>query len=162
VQQAEPASVHFGASRDHLQEHLMKLATVKTLTLASLLAVSVPPAMLVTSASPAFAASALKTLDPDKDGTVDLNEAKIAASALFDKLEKDNDGTLDRKELHGRIPDADWAVADPDNDKTISKDEYLAYVEALFKKADADNDGTLDAKELKTPAGHVLLRLLMK
>jgi Ca2+-binding EF-hand superfamily protein len=140
----------------------MKLATVKTLTLASLLAVSVPPAMLVTSASPAFAASALKTLDPDKDGTVDLNEAKIAASALFDKLEKDNDGTLDRKELHGRIPDADWAVADPDNDKTISKDEYLAYVEALFKKADADNDGTLDAKELKTPAGHALLRLLMK
>jgi Ca2+-binding EF-hand superfamily protein len=139
----------------------MKL-NLKTLTLASLLAVSVPPAMLVTSASPAFAASALKTLDPDKDGTVDLNEAKIAASALFDKLEKDNDGTLDRKELRGRIPDADWAVADPDNDKTISKDEYLAYVEALFKKADADNDGTLDAKELKTPAGHALLRLLMK
>jgi len=88
--------------------------------------------------------------------------AKTAASALFDKLEKDKDGTLDRKELHGRIPEAEWAVADPDNDKTISKDEYLAYVEALFKKADADNDGTLDAKELKTPAGHALLRLLMK
>ena len=140
----------------------MKLATVKTLTLASLLAVSVPPAMLVTSASLAFAASALQTLDPDKDGTVDLNEAKTAASALFYKLEKDNDGTLDRKELHGRIPEAEWAVADPDNDKTISKDEYLAYVEAVFKKADADNDGTLDAKELKTPAGHALLRLLMK
>jgi Ca2+-binding EF-hand superfamily protein len=118
--------------------------------------------MVVTSTSPAFAASALQTLDPDKDGTVDLNEAKTAASALFDKLEKDNDGTLDRKELHGRIPDADWAVADPDNDKTISKDEYLAYVEAVFKKADADNDGTLDAKELKTPAGRALLRLLIK
>ena len=27
-------------------------------------------------------------LDPDKDGTVDLAEAKAAASALFDKLEK--------------------------------------------------------------------------
>ena len=121
-----------------------------------------PAGDVVTSASPAFAASALKTLDPDKDGTVDLNEAKTAASALFDKLEKDNDGTLDRKELHGRIPDADWAVADPDNDKTISKDEYLAYVEAAFKKADTDNDGTLDAKELKTPAGHALVRLLMK
>ena len=99
---------------------------------------------------------------PDKDGTVDLNEAKAAATALFDKLEKDNDGTLDRKELHGRIPDADWAVADPDNDKTISKDEYLAYVEAVFKKADTDNDGTLDAKELKTPAGRALVRLLVK
>jgi Ca2+-binding EF-hand superfamily protein len=118
--------------------------------------------MAITCASPAFAASALKTLDPDKDGTVDLNEAKTAASALFDKLEKDKDSTLDRQELHGRIPDVDWAVADPDNDKTISKDEYLAYVEAIFKKADVDNDGTLDAKELKTPTGRALLRLLMK
>jgi Ca2+-binding EF-hand superfamily protein len=139
----------------------MKL-NLNILTFASLLAVSIPSAMFMTSVSPAFAASALKALDPDKDGTVDLNEAKTAASALFDKLEKDNDGTLDRKELHGRIPDADWAVADPDNDKTISKDEYLAYVEALFKKADTDNDGTLDAKELKTPAGHALQRLLIK
>jgi Ca2+-binding EF-hand superfamily protein len=138
----------------------MKSTIVKTLTLASLLALA--PAMLATSVSPALAASALQTLDPDKDGTVDLNEAKTAASALFDKLEKDNDGTLDRKELHGRIPAADWAVADPDNDKTISKDEYLAYVEAVFKKADTDSDGTLDAKELKTKAGHALLRLLMK
>jgi Ca2+-binding EF-hand superfamily protein len=140
----------------------MKLTTVKTLTLASLLALSVSATMFVTSASPAFAASALQTLDPDKDGTVDLNEAKTAANALFDKLDVDHDGTLDRKELRGRIPDADWKVADPDSDKTISKDEYLAYVEAVFKKADADNDGTIDAKELKTPAGRALLRLLMK
>ena len=139
----------------------MKLTTVKTLTLAALMALSLP-AMAVVTPSASFAASALASLDPDHDGTVDLAEAKTAASALFDKLEKDNDGTLDRKELHNRIPDADWAVADPDNDKTISKDEYLAYVEAVFKKADTDNDGTLDAKELRTPAGHALVRLLMK
>jgi Ca2+-binding EF-hand superfamily protein len=140
----------------------MKLTTVKTLALASLLAISLPLAMVATSASPAFAASALQTLDPDKDGTVDLNEAKTAASALFDKLDVDHDGTLDRKELTDRISAEDWKIADPDSDKTISKDEYLAYVEAVFKKADADNDGTLDAKELKTPAGRALLRLLMK
>jgi hypothetical protein len=138
---------------------MMKLRTIKTLTLASLLAVSLP-AFAVMNASPSFAASALASLDPDHDGTVDLTEAKAAASALFDKLEKDHDGTLDHKELHGRISDKEWAVADPDNDKTISKDEYLAYVEALFKKADPDNDGTIDAKELSSPAGHALLRLL--
>ena len=137
----------------------MKLTTLKTLSLASLLAVSIP-AMVVMNASPCFAASALESLDPDHDGTVDLAEAKAAASALFDKLEKDHDGTLDHKELHGRISDKDWAVADPDNDKTVSKDEYLAYVEVLFKKADPDNDGTIDAKELGSPAGHALLRLL--
>jgi Ca2+-binding EF-hand superfamily protein len=140
----------------------MKLSPVKTFTLASLLAISSPLAMVVTSASPAFAASALQTLDPDKDGTVDLNEAKTAASALFDKLEKDKDGTLDRKELHGRISEDDWKIADPDNDKTISKDEYLAFVEVAFKRADRDNDGTIDAKELKTSAGRALLRLLIK
>jgi hypothetical protein len=138
---------------------MMKLRTIKTLTLASLLAVSLP-AFAVMNASPSFAASALASLDPDHDGTVDLTEAKAAASALFDKLEKDHDGTLDHKELHGRISDKEWAVADLGNDKTISKDEYLAYVEALFKKADPDNDGTIDAKELSSPAGHALLRLL--
>ena len=138
----------------------MKMISAKTLTLASLLAISLPPAMVIASASPAFAASALQTLDPDKDGTVDLNEAKTAASALFDKLDKDKDGTLDRKELRGRISENDWKIADPDNDKTISKDEYLAFVEVAFKRADPDNDGTIDAKELKTPAGRGLLLLL--
>ena len=140
----------------------MKLTSLKTLTLASLLAVSLPPAMVVTSASPAFAASALDSLDPDKDGTVDLAEAKAAAGALFDKLDVDHDGTLDRKELKDRISAEDWKIADPDNDKTISKDEYLAFVEVAFKRANPDNDATIDAKELKTPAGRALLRLLLK
>ena len=103
---------------------------------------------------------ACQPLYPDHDGTVDLAEAKAAAGALFDKLEKDKDGTLDHNELHGRISEKEWAAADPDNDKTISKDEYLAYVEVLFKRADPDNDGTIDAKELSSPAGHALLRLL--
>jgi Ca2+-binding EF-hand superfamily protein len=140
----------------------MKFTRVKTLTLASLLAISLPSVVVVTSASPAFAASALQALDPDKDGTVDLNEAKTAGSALFDKLDVDHDGTLDRKELTDRISAEDWKIADPDNDKTISKDEYLAFVEVAFKRANPDNDGTVDAKELKTPAGRALLRLLLK
>ena len=138
----------------------MKLTNLKTLTLASLLAVSLPGAMLVMSASPAFAASALAASYTDHDGTVDLNGAKAAAGALFDKLDVDHDGTLDHKELKGRISQKDWAVADPDNDKTISKDEYLAFVEAAFKRADPDNDGTIDAKELGSPAGRALVRLL--
>jgi Ca2+-binding EF-hand superfamily protein len=50
---------------------------------------------------PAMAAPsrAMKLLDTDNDGTVDLAEAKKAASALFDKLDRDGDGTLDRNEL---------------------------------------------------------------
>ena len=38
-------------------------------------------------------------LDTDNDRTVDLEEAKKAASALFDRLDRDHDGTLDRREL---------------------------------------------------------------
>jgi Ca2+-binding EF-hand superfamily protein len=114
---------------------------------------------LVFATAPAFA-DALKKFDPDKDGTIDLAEAKNAAGAVFDKLDKDHEGTLEIKELQGRVSKVDFAAADPDKDKTLTKDEYLALVEQRFKAADPDNDGTLDAKELKTKAGKALLKLL--
>ena len=120
-------------------------------------------AVLAASAAlPAWAASKPKALmfDTDNDGTVDLAEAKKAASALFDKLDKDKDGTLDKRELRGRLSAKELAAADPDKDGTLTKDEYLAVVEQRFKAADPDNDGTLDAKELKSRAGRALVRLL--
>jgi len=110
--------------------------------------------------APAWSQSLLKTLDPDNDGTVDLAEAKSAASKLFDKLDRDHDGTLDRRELRGRVNAKDFAAADPDNDRTLDKNELLALVEKRFKAADPDNDGTIDAKELKSPAGRSLVWLL--
>jgi Ca2+-binding EF-hand superfamily protein len=98
--------------------------------------------------------------DTDNDGTVDLAEARKAASALFDRLERDHDGTLDQRELAGRLTPKELAAADPDHDGTLTKDEYLAVVEQRFAAADPDRDGTLDAKELETKAGQALLRLL--
>src|SRR5262249_59514750 len=98
--------------------------------------------------------------DTDNDGTVDLAEAKKAAGALFDRLDKDKDGTLDIKELQGRLSRKDFAAADPDNDKTLTKDEYLAAVEKRFKAADPDNDGTVSAAEFRTASGQALARLL--
>jgi Ca2+-binding EF-hand superfamily protein len=105
---------------------------------------------------------ALKVLDPDKDGTVDVAEAKAAASTLFDQLDHDKDGTLDRRELRGRVTAKELASVDTDKDSTLDKNEFSALVEQRFKAADPDNDGTVDAKELKTPAGRALLRLLVK
>lgn len=104
--------------------------------------------------------SAIQMLDTDADGTVDLAEAKRAASALFDKLERDHDGTLDKRELAHRLSPKELAAADPDHDGTLTKDEYLAVVEQRFSAADPDHDGTLDAKELNTKAGQALLQLL--
>ena len=115
-------------------------------------------AALVGGAAPALAATT--RFDTDNDGTVDLNEAKKAASALFDKLDTDKDGTLDSKELNGRLTHKEFTAADPDNDGTLSKDEYLAVVEKRFKAADPDNHGTVSAAELKTAAGRSLSQLL--
>jgi hypothetical protein len=53
-------------------------------------------AITLIATAPAWSQSLLKRLDPDNDGTVDLAEAKSAASKLFDKL--DRDGTLDKRE----------------------------------------------------------------
>jgi hypothetical protein len=104
--------------------------------------------------------SPIQMLDTDNDGTVDLAEAKKAASALFDKLDRDHDGTLDKRELRGRLNAKEFATADPDHDGTLTKVEYLAVVEQRFGAADPDSDGTLDVKELRTRAGRALLRLL--
>jgi hypothetical protein len=117
-------------------------------------------ALVLAATVPAWSQGLLKTLDPDKDGTVDLTEAKAAASKLFDKLDGDRDGTLDKRELRGRLGGKDFAKADPDKDGTLDKNEYLAVVELRFKAADPDNDGTLDAKELRSKPGKALARLL--
>src|SRR5262245_7860814 len=117
-------------------------------------------AIALIGTTPAWSQSLLKTLDPDHDGTVDLAEAKNAASKAFDKLDRDHDGTLDKRELRGRLNAKDFAAADPDNDGTLDKNEFLALVEKRFNAANPDNDGTLDAKELKSSAGRSLARLL--
>jgi Ca2+-binding EF-hand superfamily protein len=82
-------------------------------------------ALMLTAPAPAWSQSLLKTLDPDNDGTVDLAEAKSAASKLFDKLDRDHDGTLDKRELRGRLNAKDFAAGDPDNDGTLDKNEFL-------------------------------------
>src|ERR1700732_2127421 len=127
---------------------------VFSLTIGTLLASGLPVSAKPNRTKP------IPMLDTDNDGTVDLSEAKKAASAVFDKLERDKDGTLDKRELSRRLSARELAAADPDHDGTLTKDEYLAVVEQRFGAADSDHDGTLDAKELATKAGGSLLRLL--
>src|ERR1700757_2968498 len=124
-------------------------------TAAAVLAAGHLPA----SAAPR-AANPIAMFDTDNDGTLDLMEAKKAASALFAKLDHDHDGTVDKRELAGRLSAKELASADPDHDGTLTLDEYLVVVEQRFKAADPDSDGTLDAKELSSKAGQALLRLM--
>jgi len=104
--------------------------------------------------------AAIKALDTDNDGTLDINEVTKAAEAVFDRLQKDQDDTLDRKELGSRLSAKEFAAADPDKDATLTKEEYVALVQKLFKQADVDGDGKLEAKELRSKAGRALLRLI--
>jgi Ca2+-binding EF-hand superfamily protein len=116
--------------------------------------------VLLLGASPAYSQNLLKSLDPDNDGTIDLVEAKNAATKVFDKLERDHDSTLDKSELRGRLSAREITAADPDKDGTLDKNEFLAVLEKRFNAADPDHDGTIDAKELRSSAGRSLSRLL--
>ena len=79
-------------------------------------------AVTLIGTTPAWSqSSTMKMLDPDNDSTVDLAEAKSAASKTFDKLDRDHDGTLDRRELRGRINKKDFVAADPDKDGTLEE-----------------------------------------
>src|SRR5258707_9974997 len=91
---------------------------------------------LIVVTLPAFGKSRqlnpIKMFDTDNDGTVDLAEAKKAASALFDKLDRDHDGTLDRRELAGRLKAQKVCPPDPDPDGAPTEDRYLCRVQPGF------------------------------
>jgi Ca2+-binding EF-hand superfamily protein len=125
-------------------------------------AIAVAITALIGAATPARAkdSSLVGQFDTDKDGTVDLAEAKKAGSDMFDKLDVDHDGTLTFKELLGRMSRKEFAAVDTDKDGTLTKEEYLALVEQRFKAADKDHDGTLSNWEFQTPKGRALVRLL--
>ncbi len=110
-------------------------------------------------------ADAIKMFDKDNDGTIDLEEAKAAAAAMFDKLDLNHDGTLTQEELGDRATVLRRLSPSPNPLKqfavdTMTKEDYLALTERRFKLADRDNDGKLDAKELESEAGQALLKLL--
>jgi Ca2+-binding EF-hand superfamily protein len=114
---------------------------------------------------PALAAArrsrTMQLLDPDSDGTVDLDETRKAASTLFDRLDRNRNGSLNKRELGGRVTQEEFAAVDADKDGSLSKNEYLAVVERRFKAADQGNDGKLTEKELRSYPGRALLRLLL-
>ena len=126
-------------------------------------AFSISATLVLLTGAMAFADSsaALKALDTDNEGTIDLKEAEAGAAKVFKSLDTDNDGTLDAKELAGRLDAAGFKAADPDNDGTLDEKEYMALVEKTFKAAELKPGGrTLDLKELNSPAGQALLKLI--
>jgi len=133
----------------------MILRRTALIAMAGMVLAGIPPVVAKVKQS-----APLRMFDSDHDGSLDLQETKNAALALFDKLDRDKDGTLDRRELAGRLSIREFGASDPDHDGSLTKEEYLAVVELRFRAADPDNDGTLTASELNTKAGKAVLRLM--
>jgi hypothetical protein len=105
--------------------------------------------------------ASFEAIDRDRDGTIDLDEAKRAAALLFDQLDRHRTGKLSRTLLgRGRMSLAEFSWADRDHDGTLTKDEYLALVERQFRAADLDRDGTVSRAEFHARSGLPLRRLL--
>jgi Ca2+-binding EF-hand superfamily protein len=138
----------------------MHSTPLRTAAIAALIALAPLAAHAQGKAAAGNVDAFIQQWDPDKDGTLSLDEVKKAADARFDALDKDRDGTLDRKELRGLVSKQEFAKVDPDKDGTLDKTEYQALVAQRFQAADPDREGTLDKKELSSRAGKALLRLL--
>jgi Ca2+-binding EF-hand superfamily protein len=107
-------------------------------------------------------ADAVKMLDTDNDGTVDLDECKAAAATMFDKLDADKSATLDQGELGDR--GTITIVESPHNrmffETRPSKADYIGFVVKRFDIVDPDHEGTLDATEFESEDGQLLVKLL--
>jgi EF hand len=100
-------------------------------------------------------------IDRNRDGTIDLYEAKRAAARLFGQLDRRRVGELSRAALgRRRLTVAQFSWADRDHDGTLTKGEYLALVAREFRAADVDRDGTVSRAEFKSRVGLPLRRLL--
>lgn len=133
---------------------MLKFATILGIALAVIFLSGAP-------ASAVDPATALRILDPDNDGTIDMKEAIKSAKRVFKAINPDNDRTLDAAELSGRLSAAGLRAANPDNDGTLSWKEYKALVKGMFRAANPDMDGTIDLQELSSPAGQRLLKLIL-
>lgn len=125
---------------------MKSLLAIAALSLASALALAADPELTEAQVEPAFAKA-----DANKNGTVDLAEAKKfgITQKAFTKANPDNDGSLDRKEFAAAIV-AQFVEANPDNDGTLDpKEARKAGItsKAVFEAANPDQDGTLDIAE---------------
>ena len=85
-----------------------------------------------------------------------------AATKLFSEINPDGDTTLERSETAGRLTESDWKAVNKDKDDTLEMDEWLSVARKRFVAADANKDGKISVSELDSPAGQMLVKMIIK
>lgn len=104
-------------------------------------------------------ADLMRAFDIDRNGTLNLAEAKSAAAKRYDDLDPDLDDAMTRREARRRpLAAAVFQEADTDSNGVVNKAEWLALVERRFQAADADRGGALSGAELRSERGKAVAR----
>ncbi|MEO1281752.1 MAG: EF-hand domain-containing protein [Pseudomonadota bacterium] len=101
--------------------------------------------------------SIISKYDRDKDGKMNIFEAKRAGKVLWKKLNPDNDFTLEYDEVDKRISPSEFKKWNKIGRKGLDRIEWTRLVKHRFKAANPDNDRTIECDELHTDAGHDFL-----
>ncbi|MEO1206859.1 MAG: hypothetical protein AAFV45_11060 [Pseudomonadota bacterium] len=95
--------------------------------------------------------------DRDKDGKMNIFEAKRAGKSLWTKLNPDNDFTLEYDEVDRRLSPEAFKAANKIGRKGLDRIEWTRLVKQRFRAANPDKDRTIECDELMTHAGRDLL-----
>ncbi|MBU2580280.1 MAG: hypothetical protein KJ622_00990 [Alphaproteobacteria bacterium] len=104
--------------------------------------------------------SIIGKFDRNRDGKLNVFEAKRAGKAVFAAINKDGDRTLEPSEVSGRIGPETFDKYNRIKRKGLDRVEWTRLVKARFYAANRDGDRTIECDELKTKAGHRLLAVI--
>ncbi|MEZ2129263.1 MULTISPECIES: EF-hand domain-containing protein [unclassified Sinorhizobium] len=85
----------------------------------------------------------MSRLDTNSNGAVDRSEYQAFMNTAFATLDKNKDGNLQKDEASQVLTPAQFAATDSNGNGRISRDEFMTRVMADFAAADRSKDGNL-------------------
>ena len=108
----------------------------------------------------AHACKVIAKYDRNRDGKLNIFEAKRAGKATFRALNPDGDFTLEYDEVRGRIGPKTFDRYNRIKRRGLDRVEWTRLVRGRFYAANPDGDRTIDCDELRTRVGRRLLAVI--
>jgi len=115
------------------------------------------------AAAPAEAAhkcGIIAKFDKNRDGKLNIFEAKRAGKGLWKKLNPDRDFTLEYNEVEHRISKHTFNKWNKIGRRGLDIIEWKRLVKHRFNAANPDGDRTIECDELQTHAGYRLMAVI--